>query len=1435
MKKKVFKALGEKPRVRFSRFVGVLGCLLAFMGGLRADVASLQTGIVESQRAYFATLTAKNAVEAVPAETDVRAVTRDFAANYLPAALTAVDGEVTLAMDDRDAKIGSMRLKGGDGTDHLFTSWVTKKLRKPFCWMGEGYAANGAADVAALRAFLSATVLAAQPGSQYIVKGTAAPIGQNVAVRGAFTKKPYAVPFERAFVAFVDDNPLANWGHAARLVFVKDDLTAFVAWYVNEPVKVVADGADVALEDVCGNVELPPPPTIGEMRNALKEFDKETGLLEENIRTTGGDTSHSYAILISGGYNIYNNHTRYWGDVAAVYSTLTRKYGIPKSHIKVCMSDGTSSSADVSTDYYSYSHSSFSGNSSPLDLDGDGSADVGYSATRSSIQSAFSSFRNSLTSSDQLFVFATDHGSEDDSGNAYICLWGEDEMSVSSFASLTSGMACPVAYAFEFCYSGAFISTLRSQGGTRIVATAASDETSSAWSRTSSVTGIGFSTGIYYMDPWVYYFVGALRGYFPQVSVSPWNDGTSCSADTTGDNCVSIREASDYASNKIRADGYPESPNYGESSSGTGSSFFLAKGLSSGGGGSVSLSTALDVSGLSISTGGSTPAWFGQTSIRHDGVDAARSGAISHSQTNWFQTTVSGAGTVSFYWMVSSESGYDYLEFLVDNTVVYSVSGTNNTWTLKTYTISSSGSHTLKWRYRKDISVSIGYDAGFVDQLTWAPDVRTTITLGKNSGTGGTSSVTATYGESMPSITPPTRSGYVFDGYWDTVNNGTKYYNANGTSAHVWDKRVSTCTLWAKWVSVLSLSTVLESSLSFTTGGDAPAWYGQTGVTHDGVDAARSGAITHSQTTWFQTTVNSAGTVSFWWRVDSEECCDKLEFIVDNTVVYSIGGASGTWEQKTYTISSSGSHTLRWSYRKDGSVSTGLDAGFVDQLTWRGNTTAITFGKNSGTGGTSSTTATYGSAMPSITPPTRSGYVFDGYWDTVNNGTKYYNADGSSAHTWDKNVSSCTLWAKWIRAYTVTFGKNGGTGGSDRTQAAVGRNMPAIVIPARSGWTFGGYWSTTGENGVKYYNADGSSAHVWDRSANTTLWALWYRSSCTVTLGKNGGSNGNDTIVVHYGQPMPRITPPTRSGYVFDGYWTTVNNGVKYYNPDGSSARNWDKPDAQTATLWAKWIKAYTVTFGKNGGTGGSDRTTQAVVGKPMPTIVIPARQGWTFGGYWTTTGSGGVMYYDAQGRSARNWDRTSNTTLWALWTKTYRLTFGKNGGTGGTSSITVSAGRTLPSIIIPTKQGYRFGGYWTTTGAGGVQYYDEGGFGTRSYDLNADTTLWAFWYPLNAHGNAALHPSLRMQMPADGYVAAAGVYSGVLEGDGGLFTVLLDESLTEASLATGYISVFVDGDTEASECEVYVVGDTWIVSMEDGTVFVVSKKDGGLVAQRRE
>ncbi|MBP3284550.1 MAG: InlB B-repeat-containing protein [Clostridia bacterium] len=84
---------------------------------------------------------------------------------------------------------------------------------------------------------------------------------------------------------------------------------------------------------------------------------------------------------------------------------------------------------------------------------------------------------------------------------------------------------------------------------------------------------------------------------------------------------------------------------------------------------------------------------------------------------------------------------------------------------------------------------------------------------------------------------------------------------------------------------------------------------------------------------------------------------------------------------------------------------------------WQINSVTVTLdNQGATTAGTASVTATYGSAMPNITIPTKTGYTFGGYYTEANGGgTQYYNTDGSSAKNWD--IASATiLYAYWIDA-----------------------------------------------------------------------------------------------------------------------------------------------------------------------------------------------------------------------------------------------------------------------------------------------------------------------------------------------------------------------------------------------------------------------------------
>lgn len=119
----------------------------------------------------------------------------------------------------------------------------------------------------------------------------------------------------------------------------------------------------------------------------------------------------------------------------------------------------------------------------------------------------------------------------------------------------------------------------------------------------------------------------------------------------------------------------------------------------------------------------------------------------------------------------------------------------------------------------------------------------------------------------------------------------------------------------------------------FTTSGNKN-WAIQNTVFNTGTFAAKAGAITDSQTTNLDYTTAAipatGGILSFYYKVDSESCCDKLRFFVDGTEITNWGGAIG-WTKYTYALTT-GVHTLRWQYSKDSSIASGLDTAYLDDV-----------------------------------------------------------------------------------------------------------------------------------------------------------------------------------------------------------------------------------------------------------------------------------------------------------------------------------------------------------------------------------------------------------------------------------------------------------------------------------------------------------------------
>ncbi len=103
------------------------------------------------------------------------------------------------------------------------------------------------------------------------------------------------------------------------------------------------------------------------------------------------------------------------------------------------------------------------------------------------------------------------------------------------------------------------------------------------------------------------------------------------------------------------------------------------------------------------------------------GPDSAKSGAISASQNTYFETTVTGKGTVKFYYKKNAGTN-DCFRFKVDGWTKKSVYNSAAPWTQYSYVISSTGSHTLRWQYEKGSSGNSDPTGAWVDRIEWIPN-----------------------------------------------------------------------------------------------------------------------------------------------------------------------------------------------------------------------------------------------------------------------------------------------------------------------------------------------------------------------------------------------------------------------------------------------------------------------------------------------------------------------------------------------------------------------------------------------------------------------------------------------------------------------------------------------------------------------------------------
>lgn len=392
--------------------------------------------------------------------------------------------------------------------------------------------------------------------------------------------------------------------------------------------------------------------------------------------------------------------------------------------------------------------------------------------------------------------------------------------------------------------------------------------------------------------------------------------------------------------------------------------------------------------------------------------------------------------------------------------------------------------------------------------------------------------------------------------------------------------------------------------------------------------------------------------------------------------------------------------------------------------------------RQGGSTGSTSLLATPGASKPAITAPTRTGYDFGGYFtETSGGGTKYYNADGSAVSgNWPAVGSGpTTLYANWT-AKTYSTANNikesdGSTNAGTYTATYDATSITYNTTPSKTGYNLEGlYKETSLTNKIvnndrtlvssSAYTASGTSK--WNQTSAPTLYVKWQAKTYSISLSRNGSGSADGTATATYDGALSSISAPTYSGFHVEGYYEEAELTHKIANGDGSlctgtaytdGSGHWTQDGA--VTLYAKWeadASYYTLNYGVHASGHGSlaatNTSTKASIANGSS---VAANTG-------VTMTAEPASYYEVEGWynssdcnvALGGWDTTNpkvftldnNYTVYVKFKLIdYTITYNLDGGSNHVSNPATYTYETAAITLgEPTKDGYNFGGWWTTS-----------------------------------------------------------------------------------------------------------------------------------------
>ena len=337
-----------------------------------------------------------------------------------------------------------------------------------------------------------------------------------------------------------------------------------------------------------------------------------------------------------------------------------------------------------------------------------------------------------------------------------------------------------------------------------------------------------------------------------------------------------------------------------------------------------------------------------------------------------------------------------------------------------------------------------------------------------------------------------------------------------------------------------------------------------------------------------------------------------------------------------------------------------------------------------------------------------------------------------------------TLYARWLpNAYTVTYDTSTVTSGTMATawfSAGTAFSLPTNTF-TRTGYTFKNWNTALNGSGTTYTNAQSLTLN-----ASTTLYPQWTLlapsvgtlaasagntevtiTPTPVTASATVGPTTSVTITAYTSQSTVSVFNPSKTCTVVSPATSCVitglTNGTIYYFK--SVATN-----ATGSSTYATYVSAtpagVLVTYNATTNSG-TTATASATYNKPTAlTLPVATKTGYVFSGWYTASTSGTLI-----GGSGASYTPTTAITLYAQFSGIqYTISYNGNGNGAGTvpASGTFETGGSAYTILggtnAPTRVGYTFDGWYTTsTGSGGTAYAVG-----ASYSTTANLSLFAKW-----------------------------------------------------------------------------------------------------------